>query len=57
MILVRPYKSNKKHHKGETGERIHAEVREREEKEKKEEGRKRETKGRVSDNNENGQGR
>ena len=37
MILVRPYKNNKKHHKVEMGERIHAEGREREEKEKKEE--------------------
>ena len=37
MILVRPYKSNKKHHKGRMGERIHAEGKEREEKEKNEE--------------------
>ena len=37
VILVRPYKSNKKHHKGKMGERIHAEGRERVEKEKKEE--------------------
>ena len=42
VILVIPYKSNKKHHKGETGERMHAEGKEREEKEKKQEGRKRE---------------
>ena len=48
MILVRPYKSNKKHHKGEMGERG----------KERREGRKREeTKGRIPDNNENGQSR
>ena len=45
VILVIPYKSNKKHHKGETGERIHVEGR-RERKRK--EGRKK--KGRILDN-------
>ena len=50
MILVRPYKSNKKHHKGETGESTCRRKGERGE--GRREGRKRETKGRVSDNNE-----